>query len=50
MLIKRKLLPTGGVFFNINPASGRPGAECSNSFKTKKLLLRGAVDISAPEA
>ena len=26
MLIKRKLLPTGDVFFNINPASGRPGA------------------------
>ena len=36
MLIKRKLLPTGGVFFNINPASGRPGAECNGSFHRKK--------------
>ena len=45
---KRKGLLTGDNFFNINPASGRPGAECNGSFKTKELLLRGAADISIP--
>ena len=42
MLVKRKLLPTDSVFFNINPASGRPGAECNGSFRTTATPLKGS--------
>ena len=38
---------TGCVFFNINPASGRPGAECNGYFHRKKndSCKEGAGDI-----
>ena len=41
MLIKRKLLPTGGVFFNISPASGRPGAVSQKHLQYKHPSSEG---------
>ena len=41
-------LPTGCVFFNINPASGRPGAECNGSFQRKRTTPhRGSREYKA---
>jgi len=42
-----KILTSGRVFFNVKSASGRPDAECDNSFSKKERLLvkEGAGDI-----
>ena len=48
VLIK-KLLPTGGNFFNINPASGKPDAG-KNSFKKITPKLEEDTEISVLKA
>ena len=50
-MIKRKLLPTGGNFFNINPASGKPDAELSKLLQEKITpKLEGDTEISVLKA